>query len=111
MDQVSTPRVSASLIDSYVGRNVMIVGKVVQLRGDVAFLDADGQIQAHLNRECHLMSGNGAQIIGKVNPDLSIKVLSAIDLGNNVDYQLAQTVVDITHQHKGLFVYPNQGGM
>lgn len=30
------------------------------------------------------MVGNGAQIIGKVNPDLSIKVLNAIDLGNNV---------------------------
>lgn len=30
------------------------------------------------------MVGNGAQIIGKVNPDLTIKVLNATDLGNNV---------------------------
>ncbi len=30
------------------------------------------------------MVGNGAQIIGKVNPDLSVKVLNAQDLGNNV---------------------------
>lgn len=30
------------------------------------------------------MVGNGAQIIGKVNPDLSIKVLNAVDLGSNV---------------------------
>ncbi|KAL7625063.1 hypothetical protein AAE478_004277 [Parahypoxylon ruwenzoriense] len=84
MEQTSTPRVSAALIDSYVGRNVIIVGKVLQLRGDTAFIESDGQIQANLNRECHLMVGNGAQIIGKVNPDLSIKVLSAMDLGNNV---------------------------
>ncbi|OTA67449.1 hypothetical protein K449DRAFT_390167 [Hypoxylon sp. EC38] len=30
------------------------------------------------------MVGNGAQIIGKVNPDLTIKVLNAMDLGPNV---------------------------
>ncbi|KAI2609086.1 uncharacterized protein GGS25DRAFT_303701 [Hypoxylon fragiforme] len=84
MEPISTPRISAALIDSYIGRNVIIVGKVSQLRGDVAFIEADGQVQANLNRECHLMVGNGAQIIGKVNPDLSVKVLNAQDLGNNV---------------------------
>ena len=31
-----------------------------------------------------MQAGNGAQLIGKVNPDLSIKVLSSIDLGTNV---------------------------
>lgn len=30
------------------------------------------------------MVGNGAQVIGKVNPDLTVKVLNAIDLGSNV---------------------------
>ncbi|KAI0840046.1 hypothetical protein F5Y06DRAFT_308856 [Hypoxylon sp. FL0890] len=84
MESTSTPRISAALMDSYVGHNVIIVGKVVQLRGDTAFLEADGQVQANLNRDCHLMVGNGAQIIGKVNPDLTIKVLNALDLGPNV---------------------------
>jgi replication factor A3 len=28
----------------------MIVGKVVQLRGDQATIDADGNVTAHLNR-------------------------------------------------------------
>lgn len=30
------------------------------------------------------MAGNGAQIIGKVNPDLSVKVYNALDLGDDV---------------------------
>ncbi|KAI0166871.1 replication factor A protein 3 [Hypoxylon sp. FL1284] len=111
MESVSTPRISASLMDSYVGRNVIIVGKVLQLRGDTAFLEADGQVQAQLNRDSHLMVGNGAQIIGKVNPDLSIKVLNATDLGNNVDFQLSQNVVDVTHQFKDIFIYSGQAGM
>jgi hypothetical protein len=35
-------------------------------------------------QEAHLSPGNGVQIIGKVNPDLSIKVLTALDLGISV---------------------------
>lgn len=30
------------------------------------------------------MAGNGAQIIGKVNPDMSIKVYNARDLGGDI---------------------------
>jgi len=62
----------------------MLVGKVIQLRGQTATLDADGNVTAELNRESHLMAGNAAQLIGRVNPDLSIKVLSSTDLGSGV---------------------------
>ncbi|KAI3321741.1 replication factor A protein 3-domain-containing protein [Xylariaceae sp. AK1471] len=107
MESVSTPRISANMLDSYVGQNVIVVGKVMQLRGDSAVLDANGQVNAILNRESHLMAGNGAQIIGRVNPDMSVKVYNAVDLGSNVDFQVAQSVVDVTHQYKELFVYDN----
>ena len=49
MEAVSTPRISANMLDSYVGHNVIIVGKVMQLRGDSALLDANGQVNAILN--------------------------------------------------------------
>ncbi|KAL1872305.1 hypothetical protein VTK73DRAFT_1615 [Phialemonium thermophilum] len=100
----STPRISCPYLDTYVGRNVMIVGKVTQLRGDEALIDCDGNITAHLNRDAHVSVGNAVQIIGKVNPDLSIKVLSSVDLGTNVDYDLYRSLVEITHQHKSLFI-------
>ncbi|TDZ34615.1 Replication factor A protein 3 [Colletotrichum sidae] len=83
-EATSTPRITAQYLDNFVGRNVMLVGKVTQLRGDSAVLDADGNVTAMLNRDVHLTNGNGAQIIGKVNPDLSIKVLTSRDLGANV---------------------------
>ncbi|KAI1825561.1 hypothetical protein F4861DRAFT_537812 [Xylaria intraflava] len=92
------------MLDAYVGQNVIVVGKVMQLRGDSAVLDANGQVNAILNRESHLMAGNGAQIIGRVNQDLSVKVYNAMDLGSDVDFQVAQSVVDATHQYKKLFV-------
>ncbi|CAM1507826.1 Fc.00g046740.m01.CDS01 [Cosmosporella sp. VM-42] len=82
--QMSTPRITAPYLDNFVGRVVMLVGKVTQLRGDQATLDSDGTVTVLLNREAHLANGNGVQVIGKVNPDLSIKVLTSRDLGTTV---------------------------
>lgn len=81
----------------------MVVGRVAQLRGDQATIDADGIITAHLNRDAHLSSGNAVQIIGKVNPDLSIRVLSSLDLGTGVDFNVCRDVVDISQRYKELF--------
>ncbi|KAL2262798.1 hypothetical protein VTK26DRAFT_9437 [Humicola hyalothermophila] len=103
MDTASSPRITCGYLNSYVGKNVIVVGKVIQLLGDEALIDADGNITIHLHRDAHLTPGNGVQIIGKVNPDLSIKVLSSVDLGSEVDYELANTVVEISHQHRSLF--------
>ncbi|CAK7220036.1 hypothetical protein SBRCBS47491_004053 [Sporothrix bragantina] len=100
---METPRVSCSYLNSFVNHNVLVVGKVVQLRGDSAILDADGHITVNLNRESHLVGGNAAQIVGKVMPDLSIKVLSAQDLGLDVDLDLAQKVVEISQEHRDIF--------
>ena len=47
---MSTPRISGQLISSFVGRNVIIVGKVLQLLGDSAVIDAEGQVTVILTR-------------------------------------------------------------
>jgi replication factor A3 len=49
-EPVSTPRITAPHLDAYVDRRVMLVGKVVQLRGDSAVIDCDGNVTAILNR-------------------------------------------------------------
>jgi replication factor A3 len=48
----ATPRITASYLEQFAHKNVRIVGKVVQLRGDEATIDAGGQITVHLNRVC-----------------------------------------------------------
>jgi replication factor A3 len=52
MEKTSNPRVTCPYLDSYVGQSVMVIGKVMQLRGETAIIDADGNITAHLNRVC-----------------------------------------------------------
>ncbi|KAK7419728.1 hypothetical protein QQZ08_010741 [Neonectria magnoliae] len=85
-EQLCTPRITASYLDNFVGRVVMLVGKVTQLRGTQATLDSDGTVTVLLDPEAHLANGNSAQVIGKVNPDLSIKAWSSRDLGSSVGY-------------------------
>lgn len=50
MEAIATPRITCAYLNSYVGKNVIVVGKVIQLRGEEALIDADGNITAHLNR-------------------------------------------------------------
>lgn len=70
-----------------------------------------------------MVHNNGVELIGKVQPDYRIKVLTSWDLGPNVgellkssklgkrvlisggrvDYQVADAVVDVTHRYKELF--------
>ncbi|KAM0495646.1 hypothetical protein ACHAP8_007913 [Fusarium lateritium] len=102
-EQLSTPRITAAYLDNFVGRVVMLVGEVTQLRGDQATLESDGTVTVLLNRDAHLSNGNTVQVIGKVNPDLSIKVLTSRDLGNTVDFALYSSVVQATHKHQSIF--------
>jgi replication factor A3 len=77
----STPRILSPHLDSFTSRTIRLVGRVVQIRGEQATIDCGGNMTAHLNRDSHLTVGNAVEIVGKVNPDLSVKVLRATDLG------------------------------
>jgi replication factor A3 len=83
-ESLSTPRINFSYLDHFTGRTVRLTGKVVQLRGEEATIDAGGHITAHLSRDSHLTVGNAVEIIGKVNQDLSVKVLQSTDMGSNL---------------------------
>ncbi|KAA8901709.1 replication factor A protein 3 [Sphaerosporella brunnea] len=98
-----TPRINARYLEKFVNHTVRIVGKVTELYGDSAKIDASGTINLILTRECHMTVGNGVELVGKVQPTGDVKVLSSWDLGPDVDYNIADAVVDATHRYKDLF--------
>lgn len=51
----STPRVNAQYLQQFSHQTVRILGKVRQLRGEQATIDAGGQIQVYLNRVSHCL--------------------------------------------------------
>ncbi|KAI9840752.1 MAG: hypothetical protein M1837_001326 [Sclerophora amabilis] len=100
---MATPRLLAPYLENFTHQTVRVLGKVVQLRGDQATIDAGGNITAILNRDSHLVPNNAVEIVGKVNPDLTIKVLVATDFGSNIDFNAVAAVVDANHRYKEIF--------
>ena len=49
MASEATPRINARYLEQFSQQTVRIVGKVVSLRGEVASLEAEGNIVIHLN--------------------------------------------------------------
>ncbi|KAK0507964.1 hypothetical protein JMJ35_009853 [Cladonia borealis] len=107
MASEATPRISAKYLDSFTNQIVRILGKVVSLRGETATIDANGSINLHLNRDAHLSLNNAVEVVGKVQPDLSVKVLQATDFGGNIDFNAVEAVVDATHRYKEIFYESN----
>ncbi|KZF26636.1 replication factor A protein 3 [Xylona heveae TC161] len=99
----ATPRINASYLESFQGQTVRLIGKVTQLRGEQATIDANGSVTATLNRDCHLVLNNAVEIVGKVNPDLTVRVLAATDFGSNINFAAVDAVVNATHRHKEIF--------
>jgi len=102
-DPLSTPRLTSPHLEHFTTRTIRLVGRVTQLRGDNATLDSDGAVTAHLNRDSHLTVGNWVEVVGKVNGDLSVRVLVSRDLGRDVDFEAVKAVVDATHRYKEIF--------
>lgn len=50
MESISTPRVNQQYLDSFTNQTVRVVGKVVQLRGEEATVDANGMVTCFLTR-------------------------------------------------------------
>ncbi|KAF2865184.1 ssDNA binding protein-like protein Ssb3 [Massariosphaeria phaeospora] len=103
MDHPQTPRILAPHLQTFQHKIVRILGKVVQLRGETAVIDAGGQVDLILNRDCHLAVGHAVEIIGKVDQNLNVKVQAATDFGTNIDFTAASAVVDATHRYKEIF--------
>jgi len=82
-DPISTPRITSQHLEHFTNRTIRLLGKVTQLRGDQATIDSDGSVTCMLNRDAHLTVGNAVEVVGKVNRDLTVKVLSATDMGKD----------------------------
>ncbi|KAF2710180.1 ssDNA binding protein-like protein Ssb3 [Pleomassaria siparia CBS 279.74] len=103
MSEPQTPRILAPHLQSFQHRLVRMLGKVVQLRGDRAIIDAGGNVDVILNRDSHLAVGHAVEIIGKVDGNLHVKVVAATDFGTEIDFNAANAVVEATHRHKEIF--------
>ncbi|KAK3209643.1 hypothetical protein GRF29_44g289018 [Pseudopithomyces chartarum] len=102
-DHPATPRILAPHLSTFQHKIVRLLGRVVQLRGETAVIDAGGNVNVILNRDSHLALNHAVEIIGKVDGNLNVKVQAATDWGTNVDFNAAAAVVEATHRHREIF--------
>ncbi|KAF3908392.1 hypothetical protein ABW21_db0200137 [Orbilia brochopaga] len=99
-----TPRVNAGLLANFTSQTVRIAGKVIQIRGNTATIDAQGTVAVQLDADTNVKTqGNVVEIIGKVNSDHSIKEFVSTDFGPNVDLAAVDAVVQATHAFREIF--------
>ncbi|KAI7460427.1 hypothetical protein KC351_g17256, partial [Hortaea werneckii] len=55
--------------------------------------------------DAHLQLNHAVEIIGKVQNDLSVKVMASTDMGpeGNIDFYAVEAVVDATHRYHEIF--------
>ncbi|KAJ9116668.1 hypothetical protein QFC20_000602 [Naganishia adeliensis] len=97
-----TRRVNSARLGEYVGTTVRLTAEVKRMEGDTAVVIASdgGEIQIQLHREANLAT-KFCEIIGRVNEDLSVKVLWSMNMGDDLDLSIVDKVVELSHGPKG----------
>ncbi|RVD80695.1 uncharacterized protein DFL_008589 [Arthrobotrys flagrans] len=102
-----TPRVNASYLSNFTTQTVRIAGKVIEIQGGSATIDAQGTVVIHLDGDTNIKTvGNVVEVIGRVNNDQSIKEFVSSDFGPNVELSAIEAVVQATHTYRELFYDP-----
>ncbi|GAA5895373.1 RPA3 domain-containing protein [Sporobolomyces salmoneus] len=94
-----TPRMNAAkLADCQPGQVVRVVGKVITLTDDEAILETTdkGQITVRLDPQTAIQD-TFVETIGKYEGDMKIHELISQNLGDSLDLDLANKVVELSH--------------
>ncbi|KPV74219.1 uncharacterized protein RHOBADRAFT_66558 [Rhodotorula graminis WP1] len=100
-----TPRVNAAKLAEYsTGKVVRIIGKVLSLENDQALLETSdkGQVTVKLMKDSNL-ADTFVEVIGKKSGDAVVTELSSQNLGESIDLELANKVVELTHAYPDVF--------
>ncbi|GAA5956930.1 hypothetical protein JCM21900_006710 [Sporobolomyces salmonicolor] len=100
-----TPRVNSARLAEYTnGKIVRLIGKVINLDGETAILEAadGGQVTVRLSKVSNL-ADTYVEVVGKVDSDLVMTELATQNLGDSIDMDLANKVVELTHLHPDVF--------
>ncbi|GAA5823574.1 hypothetical protein JCM3770_002789 [Rhodotorula araucariae] len=100
-----TPRVNAAQLGVYpIGKVVRVIGKVVSLDTDQALLEVSdgGQVVVKLMKDSNL-ADTFVEVIGKKADDGVVTELSSQNLGESIDMELANKVVELSHAYPDVF--------
>lgn len=103
-DYLSIPisMVNDSNLRNYIGKYVIVHGKVNSLKNNTLFLDLNPESKIEIivkNFNQAVKLGSTLKVIGKVYQDLSLEFLDFIQLSDDFDLRLLNDMIPIIH-HK-----------
>ncbi|RKP01469.1 hypothetical protein CXG81DRAFT_25853 [Caulochytrium protostelioides] len=101
----TTIRITSAHLQSTVGKLVRIAGRVLSRSSETAVLQAAdmGEVTIQLGPDSMLQPDTVAEIMGRVNPDLSIQEMTSNTFDGPMDMETHAKMVDYAHQYGELF--------
>lgn len=97
------PRVLAGGLSTKIDQYVTLMGTVKNVDGEVATVDASGDILVHLIPSVTIQQGGVYEIIAKVVSDNEVKALSADPMPSPFPANLVERVVKARNDNPDLF--------
>ncbi|KAH9933050.1 replication factor A protein 3 [Fomitopsis serialis] len=93
-----SPRVNATRLAEYIGRTVRLTCKVVRSQSDVAIVQAPdgGEVSVRLTKGADI-TAPFIEVIGAVVDAGTVRMLACINLGDDLDMDLVNDVVEVWH--------------
>ncbi|KAF8068904.1 replication factor A protein 3 [Lyophyllum atratum] len=96
-EPVST-RVNSARLPDFVGKTVRLTGKPLQRNADFVTVQASdgGEVTVQLLRDV-IVGDSYVEVVGKVVDATTIKMMSLIDLGPDLDMKLVNDTIELIH--------------
>eukprot|EP00033_Pygsuia_biforma_P000497 GCRY01000586.1.p1 GENE.GCRY01000586.1~~GCRY01000586.1.p1 ORF type:complete len:117 (-),score=15.59 GCRY01000586.1:201-551(-) len=104
-----TPRIPASLISNFVGRNVIVAGKILAVnsaeRNGLAKMEGGDGSPFYVNlSSCQAnYDAQICEVLGQIANDLTIQAFRFVEFQPNFDLAQYETAVFLSRQHSDVF--------
>ncbi|PWN91695.1 replication factor A protein 3 [Acaromyces ingoldii] len=102
----ATPLINSDMMSSHTGQTVRVVGKLQKVSGrDFVLQTSDsGHVEVRMSQDTNLSGSGYVEVIGRVSADGEyITEFTCIDLGNNLDLDMVQKLVEIQQKVPEIF--------
>ncbi|KAF9010191.1 replication factor A protein 3 [Cyathus striatus] len=98
MEALPSPRVNSAKLPQFVGKTVRLTCKVLRFSADTATVLAcdGGEVIVHLPRDSPALD-TFVEVVGNVLDATTIKMLSCINMGQDIDLKLVNDTVELIH--------------
>ncbi|KAF8629423.1 hypothetical protein AX15_003472 [Amanita polypyramis BW_CC] len=98
--ELTSPRVNAALFPQYVGKAIRLVCKIVSVQDDMAIVQVSdgGELHVQMTRDQHIGdSGPFVELIGNVIDATTLRLMTCINLGQELDMSIVEGAIRLTH--------------